>query len=75
MEIAATLSSNDICIGSTFSLVSDHVRVADLIVFGSLVTGFVTVAQDERMVVDIRTALLDCRPTMPGNVSKAGKLW
>jgi hypothetical protein len=75
MEIAATLGSNTICIGSTFSLVSEQVRVADLIVFGSLVTGFVTVAQAARIVIDIKTAVLECRQIDNKPSGASGKVW
>lgn len=72
MEIQATLSGDEICIGSTFSLSASRVRIADVIIFGNLVSGFVTPARVEHLVVDIRTAVLECVPAVE---SVAGKAW
>jgi hypothetical protein len=60
MELSAILNGSDLCIGSTFVIANERIRVADIIVFGRLVTGFVTVARDDQIVVDIKTALLAC---------------
>ena len=67
MELSAILNGSDLCIGSTFVIANERIRVADIIVFGRLVTGFVTVARDDQIVVDIKTALLDCQPALQSN--------
>ena len=75
MEIQASLTANEICIGSTFRISGRQANIADVIVFGNRVTGFVTLAQEARMVVDIRTAVLDCCPAVAPSGTTDGMTW
>lgn len=62
MDIQAVMISDDVCRGSRFLLNAPQIRTGDVVVLGRLVSGFVALVQNDRMMLDIRTAVIDCRP-------------
>jgi len=67
VEIQATLSGHEVCVGSTFTISAPQVRIADVIIFGNLVSGFVIRAREDELIVDISTAVLECKPASGSN--------
>jgi hypothetical protein len=74
VEVQAILISEDMCVGSTFVITAGNVGIGDTIIFGKLVSGFITLARDDRMTVDIRTAVIECQPDMHGPKT-SGRPW
>jgi len=74
MDIQAIMISGDVCRGSRFLLNAPQIRTGDVVVLGRLVSGFVTLLQNDRMVIDLRTAVIDCRPVRD-TVMTSGLTW
>ena len=74
MDIQAVMISGELCKGSRFQLHTMKPHIGDVIVFGGLVSGFVTLARTDLIRVDIGTASIACQP-VAGAAGSSGLTW
>jgi len=74
MEIQAVMISDDVCVGSRFEISAQQIRTGNMIVLGRLVTGFVIENNNDRLLLDIKTALIDCERAT-GSARTSGVTW